>query len=314
MPRKPRREPTPESADEHENENQDKKEDKNEGTNGSDDPDLPPSEINPYTVLSLARTATPDQIRTAYRQAALKHHPDKAPLSSKHTAHTRFQEIAFAYAILSDEKRRARYDRTGNTAESLADDDDDFDWLDFFREQTQAVVSGALIEEVKREYQGSDAEREDVLTAYVDCEGDMDGVYERIMCSSVLDDDERFRGWIDEAVAEGRVETFERYMRETKASKRKRVREARGEEAEAMALADELGVKGKLFGTTNRDGEEDALKAMIQARQEDRASGFLDKLEQKYGGGDGDKKTKRKVDEPPEESFRQNARKSRKRT
>src|SRR4051794_23280445 len=77
--------------------------------------DQPPSEINPYDVLSLDKGATADQIKSAYRKAALKHHPDKATAEEKDEAHRRFQEIAFAYAILSDEKRRKRYDTTGNT-------------------------------------------------------------------------------------------------------------------------------------------------------------------------------------------------------
>ena len=67
-----------------------------------------PTTINPYTVLGVPEDATPAQIKTAYRKAALKHHPDKATTDSeKSAAHTKFQEIAFANAILSDERRRA---------------------------------------------------------------------------------------------------------------------------------------------------------------------------------------------------------------
>ena len=117
----------------------------------------PPTEINPYQVLSLEPTATPSQIKSAYHKAALQHHPDKtSDPALKASAHTKFQEIAFAYAILSDTKRRARYDATGNTAESLEEDDGDFDWVDFFRSQSEQVMSVDAMDKFKSEYQGSE--------------------------------------------------------------------------------------------------------------------------------------------------------------
>ena len=277
----------------------------------------PPSTINPYDVLSLEKTATADQIKSAYRRSALKHHPDKASAEDKETANKKFQEIAFAYAILSDEGRRKRYDTTGSTEESLQDDDD-FDWLDFFREQMSAMVDGDMIDKIKKEYQGSEEERADVLRVYTEGEGNMDMIYEEIMCSNVLDDDKRIRGYINAAIKKGEVEKFEAYTNESKEQKKQRVKAARGEEQEAMELAEELGVKDKLFGKSKKagkgtkQGDDNALKALIQQRQKDRAGGFFDRLEEKYAGTGGGKanKAKRKVDEPPEELFARNAKKT----
>lgn len=273
----------------------------------------PPTSIRPYEVLDLERTATQDQIKSAYRKAALKHHPDKASESDKDAAHTKFQEIAFAYAILSDERRRKRYDTTGNTAETLHIDDDDFNWTDFFREQTAAMVDGAMIEKIKREYQGSEEEKDDLITAYELHEGDMDAVYEEVMCSNVLEDDKRFRKIIDQAIQDGEAEPHEAYTKESKSSKKRRVQKAEKEADEAMELAEELGVKDKLFGNGSKSrkkgGDEDALKALIQQRQKGRAENFMDNLEAKYAGT---KKGKRKEsDEPPEEAFQNNAKKQR---
>jgi molecular chaperone DnaJ len=64
-----------------------------------------------YEVLGVARTAAPEEIKRAYRQAALKYHPDrnKAP-----DAEQRFKEAAEAYEVLSDPEKRARYDRYGH--------------------------------------------------------------------------------------------------------------------------------------------------------------------------------------------------------
>src|SRR5918993_1017031 len=63
---------------------------------------------DPYRLLDVARAATDDDIRKAYRQLARKHHPDANP-DDPH-AEERFKEIQQAYETLSDPKRRRAYD------------------------------------------------------------------------------------------------------------------------------------------------------------------------------------------------------------
>ncbi len=63
---------------------------------------------DPYEVLGLAKTATPEEIRKAYRQLAKKLHPDLNP-GDKH-AEERFKEVAAANDLLSDPDKRRRYD------------------------------------------------------------------------------------------------------------------------------------------------------------------------------------------------------------
>ncbi len=65
-----------------------------------------------YEVLGVARDATPDQIKSAYRKLALKHHPDRNPGDKE--AEQSFREAAEAYSVLSDAEKRARYDRFGH--------------------------------------------------------------------------------------------------------------------------------------------------------------------------------------------------------
>jgi DnaJ family protein C protein 9 len=275
-----------------------------------------PPTINPYDVLQISQGATPDEVKSAYRKLALRHHPDKARPEDRESAHKKFQEIAFAYAILSDERRRKRYDATGNTAESANLEDDEFNWVDFFREQSANVVSGEMIDQVKREYQGSDEEKDDILAAYEQSEGDMDAVFESVMCSEVLADEDRFGKIIDEAIAKGEVEAYEKFTKEGKQSRARRKANAKKEEQEAREYARDLGVEDKLFGKkdgsnkkSKKGGDDtDALQALIQQRQQSRAQNFFDDLEAKYSGGS--KKAKRKVtDEPPEEAFQKNAKK-----
>jgi molecular chaperone DnaJ len=69
-----------------------------------------------YEVLGVARDASAQQIKSAYRKQAMQHHPDKNP--GNHEAEARFKEAAEAYAVLSDPEKRAHYDRFGSAGPS----------------------------------------------------------------------------------------------------------------------------------------------------------------------------------------------------
>ena len=64
---------------------------------------------DPYAVLGVARTATADELKQVYRKMARKLHPDLNPGDAK--AEERFKEVSAAYDFLTDEDRRARFDR-----------------------------------------------------------------------------------------------------------------------------------------------------------------------------------------------------------
>jgi curved DNA-binding protein len=65
-----------------------------------------------YEILGVGRNATQDQIKTAYRKLARKHHPD---VSDSPDADRRFKEIGEAYEVLKDPERRAAYDQLGSS-------------------------------------------------------------------------------------------------------------------------------------------------------------------------------------------------------
>lgn len=65
-----------------------------------------------YEILGVARDATDDEIRKAYRALARKYHPDVNPNDPK--AESRFKDINEAYSVLSDKKKRAEYDMYGS--------------------------------------------------------------------------------------------------------------------------------------------------------------------------------------------------------
>ena len=65
-----------------------------------------------YEVLGVGRNATLDEIKKAYRQLAIKYHPDKNPGNKE--AEEKFKEAAEAYSVLSDKDKRAKYDQFGH--------------------------------------------------------------------------------------------------------------------------------------------------------------------------------------------------------
>jgi len=69
-----------------------------------------------YEVLEVTRTATDQEIKSAYRRLAVRFHPDKNPGDAE--AEEKFKEAAEAYTVLSDADQRKRYDRFGHSGVS----------------------------------------------------------------------------------------------------------------------------------------------------------------------------------------------------
>src|SRR5690242_11698932 len=66
-----------------------------------------------YQTLGVARTASADEIKRAYRKLALEWHPDRHPPEKRASVEPRFKQIAEAYEVLSDPEKRKRYDALG---------------------------------------------------------------------------------------------------------------------------------------------------------------------------------------------------------
>ncbi|EKG13117.1 Heat shock protein DnaJ [Macrophomina phaseolina MS6] len=271
----------------------------------------PPTSIDPYRVLGVANDATSDVIKTAYRKAALKHHPDKA--DDKEVAHTKFQEIAFAYAILSDPRRRSRYDTTGRIEETVDLEDDEFNWTEFYKEQFEGIVTTEAIEKFKQEYKGGAEERSDLLEAYKKFKGSMSKIYQVIMLSDPLEDEERFRSILDTAIADGTVPAEKNYTEESEKSRQNRMKAVRKEADEAKDALNEIKGSAKRKKRSQADGDLGDLAALIQKRQKGRAESFFDQLEAKYAPDS--KKGKKRApppEEPSEEAFQRTASRAKK--
>jgi molecular chaperone DnaJ len=68
-----------------------------------------------YEILGVKKNATLEEIKKAYRELALRYHPDRVPHEQKKEAEEKFKEISEAYAVLSDSQKRALYDQYGHS-------------------------------------------------------------------------------------------------------------------------------------------------------------------------------------------------------
>ena len=67
-----------------------------------------------YDLLGVARDASPEDLKKAYRKLAMQHHPDRN--AGDAAAEQKFKALSEAYDVLKDEQKRAAYDRYGHAA------------------------------------------------------------------------------------------------------------------------------------------------------------------------------------------------------
>ena len=95
-----------------------------------------------YEVIGVDRSASADQIKSAYRKLALKYHPDRNP--DNEAAEESFKEAAEAYEVLSDNDKRSRYDRFGHQGVSNDFGAGGFQWNNFSHASDFEDVLGSV--------------------------------------------------------------------------------------------------------------------------------------------------------------------------
>ncbi|KAL0946914.1 hypothetical protein HGRIS_013075 [Hohenbuehelia grisea] len=261
--------------------------------------------VDLYAVLNLTSEAKLDAIKKSYRRLALVYHPDKHTTSSddvKANASTKFQQIGFAYAVLSDEKRRQRYDRTGKTDEGFEMGPGDDGWDAYFEDLFDRVTRGKLDEMKKETSPGSAEEVEDLKRAYTDTGGSIGEILTHIP-HSTDEDESRFIVIISDLIKKGDLPSLPVWESSIKDEKSRLVRKKQSdkEAKEAEKLAKDLGVWDEFYGsgkTGKRKGKgkgkaeeetkeaevEDvsALQALILKKKQNNMDGFFDSLAAKY--------------------------------
>jgi molecular chaperone DnaJ len=95
-----------------------------------------------YEVLGVPKTATPDEIKKAYRKLARQYHPDRNPDDS--AAEEKFKEIQGAYDVLGDAEKRKSYDTTGSFGRGGIPSDGSGGWTNVFTHADFADVLGGV--------------------------------------------------------------------------------------------------------------------------------------------------------------------------
>ena len=105
-----------------------------------------------YEILGVKKNAALDEVKKAYREMALRYHPDRVPAEQKKEAEEKFKEISEAYAVLSDSQKRALYDQYGHAGiDQKYAYEDIFKGADFssvFRDLGDFGFGGGLFEEI----------------------------------------------------------------------------------------------------------------------------------------------------------------------
>ncbi len=84
-----------------------------------------------YEVLGIAKTAGADGVKKAYRNLALKYHPDRVSADKKKEAEEKFKEMSEAYEVLIDPQKRQNYDQYGHAGVENQFKQGGFSWQDF---------------------------------------------------------------------------------------------------------------------------------------------------------------------------------------
>jgi molecular chaperone DnaJ len=84
-----------------------------------------------YEILGISKSASADEIKKAYRNLALKYHPDRVQGDKKKEAEERFKEISEAYEVLMDPQKKSTYDQYGHSGVDNSFKQGGFTWQDF---------------------------------------------------------------------------------------------------------------------------------------------------------------------------------------
>jgi molecular chaperone DnaJ len=105
-----------------------------------------------YEILGTQKKATLEEIKKAYRELALRFHPDRVPTEQKKESEEKFKEISEAYAVLSDSSKRALYDQYGHSGiDQKYAYEDIFKGADFnsvFQDLSDYGFGGGIFEEI----------------------------------------------------------------------------------------------------------------------------------------------------------------------
>ena len=110
---------------------------------------MPTTKRDYYDILGIAKTATVDEIKRAYRSLAMKYHPDRVSAEQKKEAEEKFKELSEAYAVLTDPQKRSVYDQYGHAGfDQRYSTEDIFRGADFSSIFQDLGLGGSIFEDL----------------------------------------------------------------------------------------------------------------------------------------------------------------------
>eukprot|EP00347_Sterkiella_histriomuscorum_P018403 403345638 len=229
-----------------------------------------------YDILGVQKSATPDDIKKAYRRLALLKHPDKNPNDAQ--ASENFQKLQKAYQILSDPKKRERYDQYGDDGENGGDVFSTGDWLDAY-EYYRAMhpeVTKKDVKDYSQRYRHSKDEEEDLIDFYLDNDGDITHILEHIVCC-VNEDVDRFVKFFEDQIELGELDDEKAFHKS-----KKHIKLLPDEKEEAKKEKSKLQKKKEKAAKDAGVGNMHDLEKMILAKRQSGFNGFLNYMTDKY--------------------------------
>lgn len=231
-----------------------------------------------YSILGLNKSdATQGDIKKAYYRLSLKYHPDKCENESlKKECNFKFQLLGRLYSILSDEDKKKLYDECGII--DGENEDGNGDWATQWRTMFKKITVEDIVSYFN-EYKNSQREREDLFRIYEKHKGDFNLIVQYMISEDMLEDEERFKIMLNEAISKGEIESYELFVKEDKKKAAKRKAKFEKEAIEAEQLKNEILAK---MPKTKLDGSDESLMLAIRQNSQRRHNDMLESLTEKY--------------------------------
>lgn len=226
-----------------------------------------------YFAISFYNICIALPVKKSYHKLSLKVHPDRVSEEEKKEATEKFKIVSKIYDVLTDTSKRSLYDEQG-----IVDDDGDsnfLSWLELWKTIFKPITEKD-IDDYKKEYCGSELEKQDIKKAYLNNKGCIDRMSDYVQFMNV-ENEPRIIDIVKDMIASEDVPEYKIFTEEPAAKRERRHKKYAREEREAKKIKEKREKENKTSDLS--------LEQQIMKRQGERSSTFSS-LFAKYGSMD----------------------------